>query len=63
MVNRPPEHPGSYEYNCKECGKLVRCELTQEDVDDGSKDGDLICYDCLAGIAEIKLQREPGSLR
>jgi len=45
------------EITCKGCQKRTTKELTQEDIDDGCKDGTLYCDECIDGIAEIAFER------
>lgn len=50
----PPTKPGPYKFRCKECNKLRETVLEGEDLNDGCRDGTLICWTCLTAETKRK---------
>lgn len=43
-------HTGPYSFTCTNCNQPSTEDLTEEDLEDGVKDGTLTCRDCLERI-------------
>jgi len=50
--NAPPTRPGPYWIHCSRCRKFDVKDLEQEDIDDGCRDGTLICSECFRAATQ-----------